>query len=235
MHKIMVLFSILCSSTVLAIDADFSKSFVVPEKSKINKITLGGIDAAGESYSVDFSLQEDLSLTITDAVIQDGLSEKLEQSLRNTTWKGKYAVNDDNFTTILNLFVVQNGYVGGEIIHSESIEEGDQYIHTRVTGDIVTQFEIDGSFVDEDRITPEILENLTENTPHRQLIRIKRMRTLEFRNENDGSDGGWSSNREYRLILENGLLSGKVGIPNETVGVDDATENDGTISLVLQQ
>jgi hypothetical protein len=235
MRKIMVLCSILCSTTVLAIDADFSKSFVVPEKSTINKITLGGIDAVGKSYSVDFSLQEDLSLIITDAVIQDSLSEKLEQSLRNTTWKGKYAINDDNFTTTLNLFVVQNGYVGGEIIHSESIEEGDQYIHTRVTGDIVTQFEIDGSFVDEDRITPEILENLTENTPHRQLIRIKRMRTLEFRNENDGSGGVWSSNREYRLILENGLLSGKVGIPNETVGVDEATENDGTISLVLQQ
>ena len=99
MHKIMVLCSILCSTTALAIDADFSKSFVVPEKSKINKITLlkqmgvssslwmilliqnGGIDAAGESYSVDFILQEDLSLTMLIAI-----SEHFSVSLYWLSW-----------------------------------------------------------------------------------------------------------------------------------------------------
>jgi hypothetical protein len=231
MYKIIGLCIVLCSSSVFAIDADFSKSFVVPEKSKLNRLTLGGVDATGNSYSVDFSLQEDLSLAITDAVIQDSLSEKLEQNLRNTTWEGTYEINNDSYTSTLSLFVVQNGYVGGEIIHSEPVSEGDGYLHTRVTGDIVTQFEVDGVFIDEDRISKEVLERLAENTPHRQLIRIKRMRTLEFRIDmEDGSS--WSANREYRLTLENGELSGVVGVPSSTIGVDDGTSGEGDISLV---
>jgi hypothetical protein len=228
----LALCSVLCSTSAVAIDADFSKSFVVPEKSTINKISLGGIDAAGKSYNVDFSLQENLSLTITDAVIQDSFREKLEQSLRNTTWKGKYAIKNDNFTTTLNLFVVQNGYVGGEIIHSESVEDGDGFLHARVTGDIVTQYEINGEFLDEDRIAQEVLSTLTENTPTRQLIRVKRMRALEYRDDGDGSK--WGGSREYRLILENGLLSGTVGTPVDTYGTNDSTSENGTVSLAQQ-
>ena len=176
-------------------------------------------------------MREDLTLSITDAVIQNSASEVLEQNLRNTTWQGTYAINDDNFTTILNLVVVQNGYVGGEIIHSESVQEGNGLLHARVTGDIVTQFEIGGSFVDEDRIDVDTLNSLSENTPNRQLIRVKRMRTLEFRNDNNNK---WSTNREYRLILKNGGLSGTVGIPNDTIGSNDGTSSNGTISLTLQ-
>ena len=233
MRKIIALCSVLCSTSVLAVDADFSKSFVIPEKSGINTVTLGGIEAVGNSYSVDFNLREDLTLSITDAVIQDSLGEILEQNLRNTTWQGTYVINDDNFTTTLNLVVVQNGYVGGEITHSESIEEGDQFLHARVTGDIVTQFEINGSFVDEDRISQETLEKLSEGTANRQLIRIKRMRALEFRTDNE--DGGsWSTNREYRLVLENGILSGTVGIPNDTIGTSDGTTKNGLITLIQQ-
>ena len=232
MRKIVMFCSVFFCTSVIAVDADFSKSFVVPEKSTINKVTLGGIDAVGNSYSVDFSLQENLSLTITDAVIQNSLSEEFEQNLRNTVWKGIYDVNNDHFTTTLNLVVVQNGYVGGEVIHSESIEEGDGYLNARVTGDIITQFEINGTFIDEDRIDLETLGTLTESTPSRQLIRIKRMRALEFRNDGDGSN--WNTNREYRLVLENGILSGTVGVPSDTIGTNDGTSENGAISLTQQ-
>jgi hypothetical protein len=232
MHKIFILYSILCSSAVLAVDADFSKAFIVPENSGINNVTIGGIDAVGNSYSVDFNLREDLTLSITDAVIQDSTSELLEQSLRNTTWQGTYSVNNDNFTTTLNLVVVQSGYVGGEIIHSEPVSEGDGYLHVRVTGDIITQFQINGSFVDEDRIDSDTLKALTEDTPNRQLIRIKRMRALEFRDDNDGSN--WGASREYRLTLKNGVLSGTVGTPVDTYGTNDTTSENGTLTLVQQ-
>lgn len=233
MLKIITLCITLCSTTVFAIDANFSKSFVVPESSGINKITIGGIDALGNSYSVDFNLREDLTLSITDAVIQDSISEKLEQSLRNTSWQGTYAIDDNNYTTTLNLVVVQNGYVGGEVIHSESIEEGNKFLHVRVTGDIVTQFEINGSFADEDRIDTDTLGSITENTPNRQLIRIKRMRVLEFRKDQD-NESSWNANREYRLILEDGILSGTVGVPNDTIGSNDGTTGNGAISLIQQ-
>ena len=232
MRKIFVLCSALCSPTVLAVDADFSKSFVISETSGINNISIGGIDAVGSSYSVDFNLRENLTLSITDAVIQNSASEVLEQSLRNTTWQGTYVINADNYRTTLNLEVVQNGYVGGEIVHSESVQEGNALLHVRVTGDIVTQFEIGGSFVDEDRIDVDTLNSLSENTPNRQLIRVKRMRTLKFRTDPD--DGSWQTNREYRLVLENGVLSGTVGIPNDRIGSNDDISSNGTISLTQQ-
>ncbi len=232
MRKIIMFCSVLFSSSTFAVDADFSKSFVVLEKSTINKVTLGGIDAVGNSYSVDFKLQEDLSLTITDAVVQNSLNEELEQTLRNTTWKGIYDVNNDSLTTTLTLKVVQDGYVGGEVIHSESTEEGGGYIHTRVTGDIITQFEIDGTFLDEDRIEQEVLNNITEETSKRQLIRIKRMRALEFKNDADGSK--WGASREYRLVLDNGVLSGTVGTPADVYGTGDETTEKGTLTLLQQ-
>lgn len=213
-------------------DSNFSKAFIIPEKSGVNNVTIGGISAKGDSYSVDFNFGENLTLSITNANLEDSISEILEQKLRNTTWQGTYAVNNDNFTTNLNLVVVQNGYVGGEIIHSEPVEEGNGFLHARVTGDIVTQFEINGSFVDEDRIGIDTLDFLPENTQTRQLIRVKRMRALEFRNDNDGSN--WNTNREYRLILENGTLSGIVGIPNTTIGSSDNTSGNGIITLTQQ-
>ncbi len=231
MRKIIAICCALYITSVLAIDADFSKSFVVPESSGVNTVTIGGIDAVDNSYSVNFGLRkDDLTLFIKYYSIQNSLGEKLEQKLRNTTWQGTYAINGINYTTTLNLVVVQDGYVGGEIIHYD--EEGNSFLHVRVTGDIVTQFKINGVFVDEDRITQETLENLLEDTPNRQLIRIKRMRSLEFRKDTNLE---WSANREYRLVLENETLSGTVGIPNEFIGTDDGVYDIGTIELIRQQ
>lgn len=142
MRKIIILFSALWCSSAVALDADFSKSFVVPEGSEINKVTIGGIDAQGNSYNVDFSLQEDLTLAFTSASVQNSLSEKLEQSLRNTQWQGTYVANNNlsNTTVIiettLNLVVVQEGYVGGEIIHTEPVDSGDGFLHARSLSDL---------------------------------------------------------------------------------------------------
>ncbi|MCK5830885.1 MAG: hypothetical protein KAH20_11350 [Methylococcales bacterium] len=234
MRKIFILCGILSSPAIWAVDADFSKAFIMPEKSGINNVTIGGINAVGDAYSVGFNLREDLTLSITNSAIQRSTSEVLEQNLRNTKWKGTYAINDNIYTTILNLVVVQNGYVGGEIIHSESVQEGNALLHARVTGDIVTQFKINGSFMDEDRVATDVLNSLPENTENRQLIRVKRMRALEFRNDkNDKSDnnGKWGTNKEYRLTLENGVLAGSVGTPNGTIGTNDGTTSNGKISL----
>jgi hypothetical protein len=232
MRKIIALCSVLCSTSALAVDADFSKSFVVPESSGVNTITIGGIEAVGDSYSVDFKLREDLTLFITDASIQNSISEILEQKLRNTTWQGTYTISDNSYTTNLNLVVVQNGYVGGEITHSQINGDKRGFLNARLTGDIITQFEINGSFVDEDRVNTEDFNQLTEDTPNRQLIRIKRMRAFDFVTSSGSS--GWSTNREYRLILDNGALSGSVGIPNEIYGTSDGTSENGTINLVQQ-
>jgi hypothetical protein len=54
--KITLLCLLFWTAGVLAIDADFSKSFVVPETSGINIITIGGIDAIGNTYKVNSAI-----------------------------------------------------------------------------------------------------------------------------------------------------------------------------------
>jgi hypothetical protein len=221
------------NSFVQAQDVDFSKSYVIPETSGIDTLTVGGITTLWDNatYSVDFWLSPDYNLIIKGALAQSSPSEVLEQRLRNTTWQGIYSVNNDNFTTTLKLVVVQNGYVGGEVIHSEGVETGGGYLHSRVTGDIITQYQINGVFLDQDRISPTELANLSLDTPNRQLVRIKRVRALEFKNDADGSS--WSTNREYRVVLENNMLSGSVGIPATSYGEGDETSENGSIVLML--
>jgi len=215
--QFLVIFSLLIfavfSRFVPAQSVDFSKSYVIPETSGVDTVSIGGITTLWDNatYGVDFWLNPDYNLIIIGALAQTSPSELLEQRLRNTTWQGTYSVNDDNFTTTLKLVVVQSGYVGGEVIHSEGAETGGGYLHSRVTGDIISQYQINGVFLDEDRISPEELAKLPLDVPNRQLIRIKRVRALEFKNDGDGSS--WSTNREYRLVLENNILSGSVGIP----------------------
>jgi len=219
---------ILSSSAYAGADIDFSKAYVVPEQSTVDKLTVGGVKPLWSDlfYSVDFTLHPDYSLSVVGVLNQSSIQEQLEQNLRNTTWKGSYVVNNDNFTTTLKLVVVQEGYVGGEVIHSESEEAGGDYLHARVTGDILNQYKIGETFVDEDRISPDVLAELSPTTETRQLVRIKRVRALEF-------NGGWSTNREYRMTLENNVLSGIVGIPNDTYGSGDGTSGNGSITLVL--
>jgi hypothetical protein len=236
MKKLVFTISIALSSLAYAeANVDFSKAYVVPSKSGVDKVTIGGLKPSSSDlfYSVDFTLTSDYNLNISGVMNQSSIQEQLEQSLRNTTWVGKYLINENNYSTTLKLVVVQDGYVGGEVIHSELESDGGKYLHARVTGDILTQYKIDDEFIDEDRLTSKILENLSPDTTTRQLIRIKRVRALKFKNDDNG--GSWSTNREYRMTLENGILSGAVGIPNNTYGSGDATNENGNIMLTLQK
>jgi len=209
-------------------------TYIVPEKYSVDKVTIGGLKPLSSDlfYSVDFTLTPDYNLNILGVMNQSSIQKNLEQSLRNTTWVGKYLIYENNYSTTLKLVVVQDGYIGGEVIHSEPEADGGNYLHARVTGDILTQYKIDDTFIDEDRLSSKILDNLSPDTTTRQLIRIKRVRALKFKHD---GDGGWGTNREYRMTLENGILSGAVGTPNETYGSGNATKENGNIMLTLQK
>lgn len=176
-------------------DVDFSKAYIIAEKSGVDKVTLGGIKPLWSDlfFSVDFALNPQYNLELKGAFNQSSLQEQLEQSLRNTKWQGTYKIGGSNYTTTLNITVVQDGYVGGEINHQDT--QSTQTLVSRVAGDIINQFQINGNFFDQDRIAPDVFAKLPASTPTKQLIRVKRMRTLSFNNR----DGGWSNNREYRM------------------------------------
>lgn len=212
---------------------DFSKAYVVPNLSLTDKVTLGGILSLKDSkfYTVDFVLRDDKTLSIIAMRNESSIKEVLEQKLRNTVWKGTYDINNESYITTLTFVVVQDGYVGGEVVH-EGQGSNTKFLHARVTGDILNQYQINGVLTDEDRIDPAVLEGLPIDTPTRQLIRIKRVRAIKFTN---GSNSSWSTNREYRMTLEADKLTGIVGIPADTYGSDDGTSDNGNVNLVLSE
>ncbi|WP_069470893.1 hypothetical protein [Candidatus Marithrix sp. Canyon 246] len=217
---------------------DFSKAYVIPYESGVNTLSLGGVTTLWDNlfYDVQFKLLDNYNLAIVGALKKASPKEQLEQKLRNTIWKGKYLINDQVHLTALQLNIVQNGYVGGRILHSDAAKasEYDHYLEAVVTGDILSQYKIDGKFVDIDYISQEVLDKLPSNTATRYLIRIKRVRALGFKNDaND--NGSWSTNREYRMILEGDQLKGVVGIPNDVYGSSDGTSENGEITLSLSQ
>jgi len=213
---------------------DFSKAYVVPSESQVDKVTLGGILSLEDNkfYTTDFTLRDAQNLNILEMRAESSDEETLEQNLRNSVWKGTYDIYDKSYTTILNLIVVQDGYVGGEVIHEEQADNTG-FLRARVTGDILNQYQIDGVFTDEDRIESDVLAELPADTPTRQLLRIKRVRAFEFVNSSDGNR--WSTNREYRMTLEGNTLTGIVGIPADTYGSSDGTSENGDINLTLSK
>lgn len=161
---------------------------------------------------------------------------KIEQNLVNTVWTGKYSVYSSVYATQLIIKSLASGYIGGEIVHKEISPGNTGLLRTKIAGDIITQYLVDskgnGSFqwVDQDWTTPEQLAKLPIKDI-RQLIRLKRFRGMEYDNGSDGQD--WSSNREYRLLLQGNQLTGTVGVPADVYGKADDTSQNG--ELVLQK
>lgn len=220
----------LAASTLAFADGvKFSKAYIIPNESGENTVSMGGIEVADKAYRVDFALNENLALEVKNYSLVSNTSEQLMQDLRSTTWTGSYVLRGYSFDTTLNLNIVEDAYVGAEIEHINASGKDSGYFKGRVTGDIVTQYKINDEYIDEDRLSSEELSEITSSTPHKQLIRIKRVRAFEYIKV-DGS-GDWSTNREYRLTLENGALVGVVGIPNDNYGSNDGTEDNGSLTL----
>lgn len=153
--------------------------------------------------------------------------ELLQQRLRGTTWDGYYQTSKTRYVTRLLLISIQNGFVGGEIIHTTgkiphlpSDDPPSSFLHARVAGDITTQYKIeendDGKLVwvsvseYEKRVAKINKANEGKEgdkvTPvpkileARHKIRLKRTRDMSDKTKNANSR--WGSHNEYRLILE---------------------------------
>jgi len=211
-------------------NVDFSRAYVMVEQSGLDYVRIGGVKPNwfDAFFSVDFNLQPDYNMTISGVMQELTKREQLEQKLRNTKWIGTYKIGSGNYATTLSFMAVQNGYIGGEVIHgSTATDEG--YLHARVAGDIINQYQVNGAFFDEDSLTAAQIAALPITTTGRHIIRVKRMRGLEYRNGT--TMGSWSTNREYRMVLENGILSGTVAIPAGNYGEAEDTSEYGTVTL----
>ncbi|WP_208346743.1 hypothetical protein, partial [Aetokthonos hydrillicola] len=151
----------------------------------------------------------------------NGNARDIEKALVNTVWVGKYRVYSVVHTTQLIIKSVATGYIGGEMVHKEISPGNEGLLRVKVAGDIITQYLVDlkgdGSFqwVDQDWTTPEQLAKISIKET-RQLIRLKRFRGMEYKTASNGAP--WSSNREYRLLLQGNQLTGTVAVPAPSYG-----------------
>lgn len=157
----------------------------------------------------------------------------LEDSLRNSSWSGTYQLSRATHTTSLTVESINAGFIGGTIIHQQIAPSQEAFLRVKVAGDILPQYYVDVNrnsrfeWIDEDQLTLSDLESLDVRN-ERLLIRLKRFRGMEFRNSTGTS---WDQNREYRLLLVDGQLSGSVGIPPKKYGQGDGTSENGTLVM----
>lgn len=222
---------------------DFSKAYIVPNTAVPTEIRINGVethsgkDTLVHSINLGFNPQN-AYFSILAVTPQTSNAELLEQQLRGTLWKGDYRTNVNLYRTELQLQTVQNGFVGGQIIHTTADPESPVFLRAEVAGNIVTQYLLDAkgtgelTWVDSDQIDYEKLPANTVIPPDdaariRHLLRLKRMRALEFTN----SSNGWGSHSEYRLVLVNDELTGSVGTPPDRYNSNDVMTSNGDIVL----
>ncbi len=271
MKSIIILISLIgfLNTPVLASEVDFSNTYISSQSPSIRQgdrtdppiLHISGvktIDTRNEelilsNWRLILGFNPDnATFHILDAQLQNHFEpDLLQQRLRGTTWKGEYKTSKNLYTTELQFKSVQNGFIGGEIIHSTQDEpEPSSFLHAKVTGDIITQYLIDEKgdgeldWVDVERYQ-EIVTTINEAnegkevdeiTPiplildTRQLIRLKRARSI---GNTRHASSRWGSHNEYRLTLENNTLSGNVGSPPESFGTKDVLTGNGLIELTL--
>jgi hypothetical protein len=214
---------------------DFSKAYVIPGTESPNELQIGGVMTYDDdvvlmnSILLGFSA-EDRSFKILKAQVQHSDAELLEQRLRGTQWTGTYKTNKNLYLTELTLKTVQNGFIAGEMIHKTADPETSNFLRAEVGGSIITQYFVDPEsknewvWVNADEVN---YETTLPSSHVRQLIRLKRLRGLEFKH----ASSRWGSQSEYRLVLENNRLTGDVGTPPEDYTTSDGLSGVGLVEL----
>lgn len=223
------------TTTAWATEVDFSKAYVIPQKEAINQINIGGILVKGNDYSIIDSIllgfnPNDASFQLLSSGQQTIDAQWAAQRLRGTMWKGYYHAVRNEYITELTIQSVQNGFIGGEIVHKTADAEPSNLLRATVAGDFIAQYLIsDGEdketkWQDADAVNAE---QLSPTTPVRLLIRMKRIRALE----NHHSGSGWGTNNEYRLTVEGNYITGSSGTPSEKFDNSDDMTGNGLVEL----
>jgi len=223
----------LFSIGVSATEVDFSKAYVIPQKEAVNEIQIGGITVSGDGYSIINSIllgfnPDDASFHLLSAGQQISDAELFAQRLRGTTWTGTYNAPQNQYVTELYFQSVQDGFVGGEMVHKTADAEPATFLRAKVVGDIITQYLV----TERDESIWKNAEDVNEEqfatiTATRLLMRMKRIRALEMHH----AGSGWGTNNEYRLTLEDNRLTGSVGTPDDKFSNNDAMTGNGIIEL----
>jgi len=212
---------------------DFSKAYVILGTEVPTELRIGGVTTRDNDVTLMNSILlgfnvEERSFKILKAEVQNSDAELFEQRLRETQWTGTYTTNKNVYLTELTVKTVQNGFIAGEMLHQTADPETRSLLRVEVGGSIITQYLVDPEsksewvWVNAD----EVKYVATLPSSHvRQLIRLKRLRGLEFRH----ASSRWGSQSEYRLVLENNRLTGDVGTPPE----DYSSTNDGLTGVGL--
>ena len=262
------------NTLALASEVDFSKTYISSESSSLREgdrtespvLRLSGLktidrqndDIILSNWRLILGFNPDNgTFHVQEAQLQNHFEpELLQQRLRGTTWKGEYKTAKNLYTSELQFKSVQNGFIGGEVIHSTQDEpEPSSFLHATVTGDITTQYLIDEKGEAElDWVNVEQYQEIVikiheanegkeaeDRTPippildTRQLIRLKRTRSIDNISKPTHASSRWGSHNEYRLTLENDKLIGNVGLPPDSFGTKDVLTGNGLIELTLSE
>ncbi|HHB92689.1 MAG TPA: hypothetical protein ENK59_05700, partial [Thioploca sp.] len=228
-----------------ASEVDFSKAYLNNTDTPLvlniagiqtNTKTDFGVDTLNWILSVEFNPAKTTFRLLDAKEIQDKFNVELaQQSLRNKKWIGKYTTANNVYETELQINVVQDGFVGAEVIHYTFDEpEPANFLHAKLIGEINTQYKIDEdglNWIDVNEYKQKLAEinvakqdgQEVEDIPKilaiRHLMRLKRGQKI---GESKHATSSWGTFNEYRLTLENDTIIGNVGKPPEKYGDKDS-------------
>jgi hypothetical protein len=194
------------------------------------QLRLGGV----VSYNRDLSLVNWIQLNFVSTPLahfevitnsgglQTSERELFGQRMRDTSWTGTYISGRENvYVTELQLEIIQDDFVGGEIIHKLADETA--FLRAKVTGYLITQYCVldDKGNCALGWIDLEEGKSLPNNVISRQSIQLKRTRAIEQKN----LLAKWGSHTEYRLALEKNVLTGKEELIGNVGTTSDNSSN----------
>jgi hypothetical protein len=252
------------NTAVFASEVDFSNTYINPDSLSVRQgdrnaspvLRISGVKTIDTDIASNWTVilgfnPDDTSFHVLEAQPQNPFeAELLQQRLRGTIWKGDYKTAKNIYLTTLHFKSVQNGFIGGEIIHKTPDDDPgpSSFLHAKVTGDITTQYYIDEKGNGEwDWINAERYQEIVaaihqdnegkeaedrtaipEITNTRELIRLRRTRSLD---KPIHANSNWGTQNEYRLTIENNILTGNVGSPPKYFGSKDVLTGNGLMEL----
>lgn len=227
-------------------EVDFSKAYIITPAKSPTELRIGGVETHTNKDLFVHSLllgfnQTNATFRILEATPQISSAQLLEQMLRGTTWVGGYTTSKNYYQTELYFASIQQGYIGGEIIHTTTDPENPIFLRAKIAGNIVTQYFIteknkeprwiDAEQIDYNTLTPDTIIPPVEATHIRHIVRLKRVQALSFKH----NEGGWGTYNEYRFALVENELNGVVGTPSDRYGSSDTMTGVGEIRLKLKE
>lgn len=139
---------LLNSSYALAMEVDFSGTYVINSATNVQEATFGNISTVDNNgipstQTLKLSYNNELGrFFVYDALPQVVDAQLLQAQLQGSVWKGDYDTNNNYYLTTITFISVENGFVGAQVIHDTGSPDNDNFLRAQLAGTLYSEYSI---------------------------------------------------------------------------------------------